>query len=176
MGVLSMKGKHPLVFGTVGNPTQPFDRFVRWMDNQVGAQMKRSEVIIQVGTSKVRPVHCRWIDFMPMDAFVEMVGRAHVVVCHGGQGSILTCLQSGKRPIIIPRLRKYGEHINDHQLEIVEEFSKRKLIDAIYQEEGLFPRVLNRLRTQGGGYTYRPHNRLMLNLVGRILASAQKNL
>ncbi len=175
VGLLSMKTKRPLVFGTVGNPTQPFDRFVRWMDEQVGAHMKRSEVIIQVGTSKVRPAHCKHVDFIPMDAFVEMVGRAHVVVCHGGQGSILTCLQSGKRPIIIPRLQKFGEHINDHQLEIVEEFSKRKLIDAVYQVEELYPRVLSRLRTRGG-YTYRPHNGLMLKLVSRILSGIEKSL
>lgn len=163
----------PLVFATVGNPTQPFDRFVRWMDEQVGARMKKSEVLIQVGTSKVRPTHCQWIDFIPMDGFVEMVGRAQVVVCHGGQGSILTCLQSGKRPIIIPRLQKFDEHINDHQLEIVEEFSKRKLIDAVYEERDLHPQVLNRLRDRRG-YTYKPHNKLMLNLVGRILSDIEK--
>lgn len=47
------------------------------------------------------------------------VAEAELLIMHGGAGSIIHSLQMGKVPVVMPRLSKYGEIIDDHQLEFV---------------------------------------------------------
>lgn len=43
-------------------------------------------------------------------------------------GSIISALELEKKIIVVPRLSKYKEHTNDHQLDITSEFEKQNLI------------------------------------------------
>ena len=47
---------------------------------------------------------------------------------YGGPASFIMPLQVGKVPVVVPRQKKYGEHVNDHQLEFAQEVEKRKKI------------------------------------------------
>ena len=46
------------------------------------------------------------------------ISNSHVVISHGGAGTIFQCLQNNKIPIIIPRLSNYDEHINEFYDEV----------------------------------------------------------
>ncbi len=46
------------------------------------------------------------------------------MITHAGVGSILSALKKGKKVIACARLAKYGEHTNDHQLQILEAFAQ----------------------------------------------------
>jgi len=59
--------------------------------------------------------------------FLEAITRADVVICHGGIGVITDCLSSGKIPLVIPRRKSFGEHVDDHQVEIVNFLSEKGL-------------------------------------------------
>ena len=54
---------------------------------------------------------------------MEYVKKADIVVSHGASGSIMKALNAGKKVIAVTRLEKYGEHINDHQIQNNEAFS-----------------------------------------------------
>ena len=56
--------------------------------------------------------------------------KADVVITHGGTGAIIGAVKKRKKVIAVPRLKKYGEHVDDHQLQLVEQFRKLNLIYA----------------------------------------------
>ena len=110
----------PLVFASVGTDFHPFDRLSRWIDGWLeagGAEAARC--FVQTGTSAVPRLaeHRQYLGHAEME---EMVRAADVVVCHGGPGTIMLAATLGKRPIVVPRRRRYGEHVDDHQLAFAE--------------------------------------------------------
>ena len=63
----------------------------------------------------------------------SLISNCDLLITHGGVGSILTGLKHGKKIIAVPRLSKYGEHNNDHQLQLVDKFSKEGYIIPCYE-------------------------------------------
>ena len=59
--------------------------------------------------------------------------EASFVICHGGVGSIVSSIKLGKKVIAVPRYEKYGEHVNDHQMQIVESFTEQGFICGIHE-------------------------------------------
>ena len=59
---------------------------------------------------------------LSMDEFENYIKRCDLLITHGGVGSIIKGLDNNKKVIAAPRLSKYGEHHNDHQLQIVDNF------------------------------------------------------
>lgn len=57
---------------------------------------------------------------------VENVEKSHIVITHGGPSSIILSLQFGKVPIVVPRQKQFGEHVNDHQVEFVRQIAMRQ--------------------------------------------------
>jgi UDP-N-acetylglucosamine transferase subunit ALG13 len=110
-----------VVFVTVGTPTQGFSRLLQAVDRLTGRGLFAGEtVFMQIGsTSDFVPRHCDWAVFVPRSEFERRVVDAGLVICHGGT-TVLEMVRVGKVPVVMPRRRKYGEHINDHQVELVE--------------------------------------------------------
>ena len=54
--------------------------------------------------------------------------EAETVITHGGTGAIVGAVKKGKKVIAVPRLSKYGEHVDDHQLQLIEQFKNLNLI------------------------------------------------
>ncbi len=110
-----------MILVTTGSSGAPFERLLSAVADFDGDE----ELIVQHGPSRIRPAGARCIDFLPFDQLSELVGQARVVVAHAGVGSILLCGAHARRPIVVPRLARFGEVVDDHQL-----FLARKL-DAI---------------------------------------------
>ena len=70
-------------------------------------------------------------NLIEQNKFNELIEQANIIITHGGVGSIVTAVKLCKKVIAVPRLRKYGEHVNDHQIQIVETFSKQGFIKGI---------------------------------------------
>ena len=100
-----------MIFVTVGTDRAPFDRLLRAVEQL----QTEDDLVVQHGSSAVRPANATCIDFLPFDEWVDYVRRADVVVTHGGVGSIMVALMNGKRPVVVPRLKRYREAIDDHQ-------------------------------------------------------------
>ena len=81
-----------------------------------------------IGTSKYLPKNFEYIDFIDREEFINKIKQSSFVISHGGSGSIMTALREGKKVIAVTRLEKYGEHINDHQIQNNEAFASNKYV------------------------------------------------
>jgi UDP-N-acetylglucosamine transferase subunit ALG13 len=127
----------PLVFASVGTDYHPFDRLSRWMDGWLEAGgSDAARCFVQTGTSAVPRLaeHRQYLGHAEMEA---MVREAAVVVCHGGPGTIMLASTLGKRPIVVPRRKRYGEHVDDHQCSFTERIAAEGAIVLAGSEQEL---------------------------------------
>lgn len=115
-----------MIFVTVGTHEQPFNRLVEHIDKLKGEGVIQEEVIIQTGYSTYEPKHCKWQKLFPYTEMLELVEQARIVITHGGPSSFIMPLQIGKIPIVVPRKKEFGEHVNDHQVEFVKAVHDRQ--------------------------------------------------
>ena len=115
-----------MIFVTVGTHEQQFDRLVRKVDELKRDGKIEDEIFVQTGYSTYIPEHCRWEKMLPYKKMQEMVSTARIVITHGGPSSFIMPLQCGKVPIVVPRKKEFGEHVNDHQEEFVRMVSERQ--------------------------------------------------
>ena len=66
-----------------------------------------------------------------------MQSLADIVITHGGTGAIIGAVKKGKKVIAVPRMAKYGEHVDDHQFQLIEQFKEMQLIEVCYQMDEL---------------------------------------
>jgi UDP-N-acetylglucosamine transferase subunit ALG13 len=100
-------------------------------------------VVIQRGFTKYTPKHAIYFDFIGYDEIKVFNKKARLVVTHGGAGSIITALEHGAMVIAIPRLKKYSEHNNDHQLDIVNAMMQEGKIYTVYDIDDLYGMLSN---------------------------------
>lgn len=113
-----------MIFITLGSQKFQFNRLLKAVD-----ELKlEEEVFAQIGYSDYKPVNYAYKEFLDRDEFAEIMGKADIVITHGGTGAIVGAVKKGKKVIAVPRLAKYGEHVDDHQLQLVGQFEELGLI------------------------------------------------
>ncbi|HAT4246486.1 TPA: multidrug MFS transporter [Clostridium perfringens] len=133
-----------MIFITVGTHEQPFNRLIEYVDKLKEYKILDEEVVIQTGFSTYEPKYCNWRRIYPYDEMVKYVNRAKIIITHGGPSSFIMPLQVGKIPVVVPRQKKYDEHVNDHQLDFANAVAKRKgNILVINNIEDLKDTILN---------------------------------
>lgn len=125
------------IFVTVGSRNYPFDRLFKKLDELCEEGVIKGELFAQTGTSTYQPKCFEYKDFISQDEFLERVKWADIVVSHGASGSIMKALNAGKKVIAVTRLEKYGEHINDHQIQNNEAFAQNGYVVAVFEMEEL---------------------------------------
>jgi UDP-N-acetylglucosamine transferase subunit ALG13 len=106
-----------MVFVTVGSRNYPFDRLFKKIDELYEEGVLTEPMFAQTGTSTYIPKHYEYKDFINQEEFTEYIKKADIVVSHGASGSIMKALNAKKKVIAVTRLEKYGEHVNDHQIQ-----------------------------------------------------------
>ncbi|MCM1535257.1 MAG: multidrug MFS transporter [Clostridium sp.] len=114
-----------MIFVTVGTHEQSFDRLIEAVDHLKKDGIITEEVIIQTGFGAYEPEFCQTSKLFPYAQMVEYVKEARIVITHGGPSSFIMPLQMGKIPIVVPRQKRYGEHVNDHQVEFAKAVAER---------------------------------------------------
>ena len=133
-----------MIFVTVGTHEQPFNRLVEYIDKLVEKGVINEEVIIQSGYSTYEPKCCKFSKMIPYQQMVKNVQEARIVITHGGPASFIMPLQYGKIPVVVPRQKKFNEHVNDHQLEFSKEVAARqKNIIVVDEIENLENAICN---------------------------------
>ncbi len=120
-----------MIFVTLGTNDESFERLLKALDKEIEKGTIKEKVIVQAGCTKYESPNMEILDLVPQEKFEQLVSECSLLITHGGVGSILTGINKGKKVIAVPRLAKYKEHGNDHQLQIVENFSERKYILAV---------------------------------------------
>ena len=132
-----------MIFITLGSQKFQFNRLLKKIDELITENKINEEVFAQIGYSDYKPKNYKYKKFLDRDEFKSWMGKANLVLTHGGTGAIITALKNDKKVIAIPRLSKYGEHVDDHQIQIVETFGKRNIIQDVYEIEDLEKSILD---------------------------------
>lgn len=111
-----------MVFVCLGTNDKSFVRLLEEVDKQINVGNIKDEVVVQAGCTKYTSSNMTIVDLMSMREFSGYIKKCDLLICHGGVGTILDGLKNNKKIIAFPRLSKYGEHVNDHQVEIINEF------------------------------------------------------
>lgn len=101
--------------------------FRRALERLVALLPPEADVLWQVGSTDVSGLGIEARETVPADELMQAVAEADLVVAHSGTGSALTAMDAGKCPVLLPRLARFGEHIDDHQLQIAQELHRRGL-------------------------------------------------
>ena len=133
----NIRGVDFLIFVSLGTQDKPFTRLLDLLEKEIEKGIIQEEVIVQAGHTKYLSNKMNIIDYIKEEEFTEYIKTCHLLITHGGVGSILTGLKNHKKVLVMPRLAKYREQHNDHQLEITEEFVKRGYILS-FQDETSF--------------------------------------
>ena len=127
--------KSPVIFVVTGTQ-EPFDRLLSILDKWGGNQNTYS-IIAQTARSEMNFNHMTCFDYLEPDIFNEYFINADIIIGHAGMGTIIQALENGKKLVVFPRLVKYNEHRNDHQLHTVKGFDKLGIINVAYNENEL---------------------------------------
>lgn len=112
----------------LGTQNNSFHRLLEQIEELIKNKKINDEVIVQAGYTKFRSNYMKVFNFISTENLHELQKKADIIITHGGVGSIVSSLKMDKKVIAVPRLHKYGEHVNDHQKEIVDMFGKNNYI------------------------------------------------
>lgn len=132
-----------MIFVTVGTHEQPFNRLIEYMDNLKRNKLIDESIVIQTGYSTYTPQYCTWDKYYSYQQMIQNVNEARIVITHGGPSSFIMPLQLGKIPIVVPRQKQFGEHINDHQANFTREVAKRTGSIIVVSDIELLGKTIN---------------------------------
>jgi UDP-N-acetylglucosamine transferase subunit ALG13 len=128
----------------IAGTQEPFDRMMQVIDKWAG--LSNHDVFGQIAKAEYMPQNFPFVDFISPIAFNEKFLEADIIISHAGMGTIIMALEHQKPILIMPRLAKFGEHRNDHQLATAKGFEKLGLVNVAYNESELLEK-LNLLHT-----------------------------
>ena len=121
-----MSRRTPLLLAMVGTDHHPFQRLVDWVDAWSVGQ-PGVECLIQYGTA-APPRHANGTAYAEHDELCRWMDAAAILVCHGGPSTILEARRCGRRPIVVPRSARWGEHVDDHQVRFTGRLARSDLV------------------------------------------------
>lgn len=119
-----------MIFVTVGTNEARFDRLIE----AIAALDVDEQIVVQRGSSAVYPENAEVHDFLPFEMLVELVRSSRAVVSHAGVGSIMVALANERKPIVVPRLKAFGEAVDDHQVLFARRFEAEGLVSLANPE------------------------------------------
>lgn len=113
-----------LIFVILGTQNKKFVRLLNEIERLIDKEIIKEKVIVQAGFTKFQSNKMEIKDYLTMNEFQNLIRESSYVITHGGVGSILDSIKNNKKVIAVARLKEYNEHTNNHQLQIINEFSK----------------------------------------------------
>lgn len=131
-----------MIFVCLGTQIFQFDRLTKKIDELIEQGKIKDDVVAQIGAAKYLPKNFSYKKFMDKEEFEKYQDKAELIISHGGTGALISASKKGKNIIGVPRLMKYGEHVDDHQLQIVSVLEKEGFIRAVYDMDHLFDTIV----------------------------------
>lgn len=136
-----------MIFVAVGTQKFPFNRLLSQLDILIETGKLQEPVFAQIGHSGYTPKHYEAVPFLDKDAFDEQIAACDLLVTHSGVGSIMAAMKCKKPVVVVPRLAEYGEHVDDHQLEIALAFQQKNFVAVCTQINSLSDVILQAKET-----------------------------
>ena len=123
-----------MIFVSVGTQDKSFTRLLELIDKEIDKGFIKDEVIVQSGYTKYNSKNMKILDYVSKDDFNNYIKTCDLLITHGGVGTIFTGLENNKKVMVMPRLKEYKEHNNNHQLDITNSFEKEGYILSFNNE------------------------------------------
>ena len=158
-----------MIFITLGSQKFQFNRLLKAVDDLVERNIITEPVFAQIGYSDYLPQNYEYKKFLDRNEFAAYEGKADIIITHAGTGAIVGAVKQDKKVIAVPRLSKYGEHVDDHQLQIVAQFKKMNLI-ASCEDLSKLDEVLEYVRTANFEHYQSNTHRIVENIDSFIIS------
>ena len=121
-----------MIFVTLGTQKFQFDRILKELDKLIDEnKLKKEDIMVQNVCQEYQPKNFKPFRLKPQEEIDKITNDAEIIITHSGTGSIINSLKMGKRIIIVPRRKEFGEHVDNHQLELAEVFHEKYNIPVV---------------------------------------------
>jgi UDP-N-acetylglucosamine transferase subunit ALG13 len=131
------------VFVTVGTDHHIFARLLDWI-GRWAVRNPDATVVVQHGTGPL-PAGCEGYESLTMDEMRTQISAATAVICSCGPGAVMDARELGRLPIAVPRLARFGEHVDDHQVAFAQHLHQHGIARSA-QDEAQLVAVLEEAR------------------------------
>ena len=156
-----------MILVTLGTQDKTFVRLLEKINQLIDQGLIKDKVVVQAGFTKYSSNNMEIFDLIPQDEFNNLMSKADLVITHGGVGNIISALEKNKKVIAVPRLAKYGEHINDHQTQIIAKFNDLGYIIGLQDVDELDRAIKEVKKFKPQKFVH--DNSKMLNLVSKLI-------
>ena len=120
-----------MILVLLGTQNNNFNRLLNAIQENIDNGVIDDEVVVQAGFTKFDSKDMKLFSMIDTEKFSKLQDEADLIITHGGVGSIISSLEKGKKVIVVPRLKQYGEHVNDHQIQIAERFKSLGYVKSV---------------------------------------------
>ena len=152
-----------MILVMLGTQNNSFHRLLEEIEKLIKSGKIKEKVIVQAGYTKYQSSNMEIFNLIPQKQLEEYQKEANLIITHGGVGSIISSLKMGKKVIAVPRLHQYGEHVNDHQKQIVKTFDEEGYIIGINEVSELEKAIEKNLTFKPK--KYEADNKKMLSII-----------
>lgn len=152
-----------MILVLLGTQNNSFHRLLEEIEKNIEDGTIKEKVIVQAGYTKFETDKMEIIDMMSKEQLEKFQDEADLIITHGGVGSIISSIEKGKKVIAVPRMHEYGEHVNNHQKEIVKDFNDKGYIIGIEKVEDLKQAIIKSKEFEPK--KYQPNNEKMLKII-----------
>mgnify|MGYP004501588473 CR=1 FL=1 len=156
-----------MIFVALGTQKFQFNRLLQMIDQLLADGKIAEPVFAQIGNSDYEPRNFQYASFLDKNEFEKKIRECDVLITHSGVATIIAGLKNDKKVIVVPRLAKYGEHINDHQTQIIAKFNSLGYIIGLQDVEELAEALTKVKKFKPNKFVH--DNSKMLNLVSKLI-------
>jgi len=139
-----------MIFLTVGT-MYTYDRLLKIVDNAISKGIITDQVFGQIGNTNYKPQNFEYVKTLSRDKYIKCFTKADAIISHAGIGTIIMALECNKSLLVVPRLSKFNEHVNDHQVGTSQAFFKKGAL-LVANDEAEFVKVFPSLETFRSSY------------------------
>lgn len=147
----------------LGTQNNSFHRLLEEVEKNIEDGTIKEVVIVQAGYTKFESKNMKIFDLMPKEDLEDFQTQADLIITHGGVGSIISSIRKGKKVIAVPRMHEHNEHVNNHQIEIVQNFGELGYIIGIKKVEDLKKAIIESKKFKPK--KYETNNQLMIKTI-----------
>ncbi|MCL6584923.1 MAG: glycosyltransferase family 28 [Anoxybacillus sp.] len=163
-----------MILVTVGTQRFPFDRLFKELDYLVETGVIKEKIIAQIGYTEYIPKNFETFPFISSEEMDQYLQASTLVITHSGTSSIIKCLKYRKKVIVVPRMAKFKEHVDDHQLEIAQLFAMKNWIEPVYDIKELGMKIQIVKHKRYADYTF--DNNQLLSSIDDYLEELNKGI
>ncbi|MDR0691327.1 MAG: hypothetical protein LBF32_04760 [Streptococcaceae bacterium] len=113
-----------MIFVLVGTQDSPFLRILKETEEAIQELDLKEEVYAQTGDTPFNSKLMKTQAYFMGKKYERLMHEARVIITHGGAGILFKAIHLGKKVIAMPRKMEFGEHNDNHQMELVKKLSE----------------------------------------------------